>query len=431
MSVIEALTRVEGEGEVEVVYEKGVVKDVRIRILEPPRLFERVVLGLRPTSVPDVVSRICGICGVSHVLAAVKAFEDCMRIEVDERVERFRKVLHLVERVKSHILHALMMHLPDFVGARSVTELLHRNPRVFKCLCRLLVGVRKLMEILGGRFHNVVNIAVGGVHRYPSEEDARRALGIVKGVWKDFEVLADFVLSLEIPGVRCSDLAQICVNSLDGYPHNGREIAVVVGSERRFVSVNEFEEIVEEEWVHYSTAPRYKVRGLGPYIVGPTSRYNLFYDRLPSETRNLLSSYGWGSRLENVHQSIVARVAEIHAALMEIEEFLRNFANRAPSIACKNVASIRSAVCKAFVEAPRGVLYHSYAVDERGRVVRAKIITPTAQNLCSMEHVARRILIDTPVPSNEAVDAVRRIVRSFDPCISCSVHKLSIRLAPK
>ncbi len=424
MSVSELLTRVEGEGRVEIVYKDGVVKDVRICISEAPRFFEAIVIGSKPINVPDIVSRICGICGVSHVLAAVKAFENGLGIEIDERIERFRKVLHLIERVKSHALHSYIMHLPDLLGMNSIIDLSNRNPNVFRSICRFIVSVRKLMEIMGGRFHNVVNLRLGGVYRYPTHGDIRAALKLVKDLEDCFSVIADLILSLEIPRINHPKLNLVCIASDRGYPHSGSTLIVELDGATEVIRVEEFEKKFIEYQVEYSTALMYRLWNGLHYCVGPIARFNLFNHELPSETRELLRSYGWSSRVDDVHESVVARLAEIHAALMEIKNFLEDY----KELRIPKATSLRlgPGTYRSLIEAPRGVLYHRYDVDERGRISRANIVTPTAQNMCVATNLLKHVLLNKRVGMRMALDIAQKIVRSFDPCISCSVHVVNM-----
>ncbi|MEM4769738.1 MAG: nickel-dependent hydrogenase large subunit, partial [Desulfurococcaceae archaeon] len=172
---IEPLTRVEGEGEI-VLYvdDRGVTRNVELRIVEAPRFFEHIVKGLHYTMIPDIVSRICGFCGVSYILTAVKAFENCMSITVSEEVETYRELVHLAERIKSHVLHIALLNLPDLLGLKNILELESRNPRILVGIFKVLSLVDRLMKLTGGRFHNVVNIRVGGVFRLPESTTIKR-----------------------------------------------------------------------------------------------------------------------------------------------------------------------------------------------------------------------------------------------------------------
>ncbi len=418
------LTRVEGEGQVVLKSAGGKVAGVEVRITEAPRFFEYIVGGRRYSEVPDLTSRICGLCGVSYMLTAAKAFEKCLSVEVPEDEERLRLAILAAERVKSHAIHVVYLHLPDFLELGSLSELAESYSHILRRGMEIALWARKAMEVMGGRFHNVVNVRVGGVYSFPEASKVAKLRQELPRVLEGFLDVARFVMGLgNIPG-EAHRLRYMAVRDGDTYPWVGSGVITDDGS---YAGADAFESFVLTEQVGYSNALRYRLPTGEPYVVGPLARYNLYSGRLRREVRKFLEEYGYGGPLKNVYQSVVARIAEIYQTLLELQEFFDEY--REKSVARAEPASAVRGPCVAVTEAPRGILYHRYALDGELRVRSCNIITPTAQNLASMEEVIMSGLTGVDADAR-AVEVAKGIVRSYDPCISCSVHVVPAGCTP-
>mgnify|MGYP001772808607 CR=1 FL=1 len=410
------LTRVEGEGQVVLKSSEGRIVGAEVRISEAPRFFEYIVRGRRYLEVPDLVSRICGLCGVSYVLTASMAFERCLSIEVPEDEERLRMAILGAERVKSHMIHVAYLHLPDFLGLSSLRELSESYSHIYAKATKVVLWSRKVMEVLGGRFHNVVNIRVGGVYGFPERSKVGRLKEEFPEVLNSFLDVARFVASLGSIPREVHRVRYMAVGGGRGYPWVGSS---VVSDDGTTVGVEDFENFVLTEQVGYSNALRYRLVTGEPYLVGPLARYNLHSGLLRREVAEFLREYGYSGALRNVYQGVIARIAETYQTLLELEEFLEGYEER--SVAQVEPRGTARTTCVAATEAPRGILYHRYSLSGDLRVRSCNIITPTAQNLASMEDLITTRLLGSSADSR-ALEVARSIVRSYDPCISCSVH---------
>ncbi len=410
------LTRVEGEGEVVLRTENGKMVGVEVRISEAPRFFEYIVRGRRYVDVPDLVSRICGLCGVSYVVTACRAFENCFEIEVPEYEEELRMAVLGAERVKSHVIHVAYLNLPDLIGLGSIGELFESYTHLFQSASKIVLWARKAMEILGGRFHNVVNIRIGGVYSFPSSEKVRALSRDLNEILNDFEGLARFVLGLRSISEEVHKLRYMATACSGSYCWASNKLVLDDGT---YFGVESFENYVLTEQVSYSNALRYRLVTGEPYLVGPIARYNNYMKYLREEVRELLEEFGWNRELRGVYQSVVARIAETYNTLLELRDFLSSYRERTVSSPPK-VSRVRGP-CVAVTEAPRGILYHRYLLDDNLRVRSSNIITPTAQNLACMEYLIEGKLYGSALDS-KAVEVAKSLIRCFDPCISCSVH---------
>jgi sulfhydrogenase subunit alpha len=416
------MTLVEGEGSIIILENNGLVDRVLYEITEAPRFFEYILRGRDPWMTVDLISRVCGFCGVSYSYMAAKAFERCLGVEVDEYIERLREAIHLAERVKSHALHVFFMNLPELTNMRSTIELASRNPDLFRKAVDLVNHSRRIMSILGGRFHNVVNVKIGGVYRVPSREEVEKAKIEVSGALKTALDLADLVLSLKPIVALPSDGSGVCIYSSQRYPHHGDKLLLggkVYGLGEFYGGVS----ILHR--VEHSNATHYRLRGGESYYVGPVARFNKYYSMLRDEARELLKSHGWSPPLKVV-EAYVARLAEMVNALLEIRDILESHREVQIPSSIKQVNTRGGSICEYAVEAPRGVLYVRFKLGDDGRIQECTLITPTAQNLASMEDTATRALRNKRIDEG-AVDVAKSIAVAYDPCISCSVHALRVK----
>jgi coenzyme F420-reducing hydrogenase alpha subunit len=202
------------------------------------------------------------------------------------------------------------------------------------------------------------------------------------------------------------------------------ETGSFVSSGGRAFPVEAFETWVTEEQVPHSNALHARLRGVGPYVVGPLARYSLNHDRLPHAARMAADAAGLGPICRNPFRSIVVRAVEIVVACEEALRIIDGWSDGgAPSVDVPP----RAGVGHGATEAPRGVLYHRYELSPDGSVLDARIVPPTSQNQASIENdmrvfVQSRLELDT----EELTRRCEQAIRNYDPCISCATHFLRL-----
>lgn len=417
---VSRLTRVEGEGALYVKVSKEDIERVEVRIFEPTRFFEAFLRGRKWYEVPDITARVCGICPIAYVMSSSRALEKILGIRVPEEITMLRKIMYLGEWIFSHIIHVVFMHAPDFLGLKSAFELIEKVPEVFRLALKVKKFGRKVMEVIGGREVHPVSFRVGGLYRIIRKEELLRLRKNINEVKVSAEKILRWVLELNVPNYR-RDIEFISLRNDKEYPLlEGR----VVSNKGLSVSEDDFERYIDAEQTHYSNALRYKVKGRGPYVTGPIARFNNNYDLISGEVRDVIKEYGYKAPLCNMFQSIIARSAEIYHAVLEIDRLIQEYREPSkPYVEC----DVKGGEAAAITEAPRGILYHRYKIDSYGKVVEADLITPTAQNLASMEedlkYVGKELL---KLEFSKAKSLAEQIIRNYDPCISCSVHSIVI-----
>ena len=154
------LARVEGEGALDLTIAGGRIEDLRLRIFEPPRLFEKLLEGRPYAEVPDIVARICGICPVAYQMSAVHALERVFGVTVTPWVRAMRRLMYCGEWIESHALHVYLLHAPDFLGYESGVSMARDHRDVVQRGLRMKKIGNQLLELLGGRAIHPIKVAV-------------------------------------------------------------------------------------------------------------------------------------------------------------------------------------------------------------------------------------------------------------------------------
>ncbi|MCA8984544.1 MAG: Ni/Fe hydrogenase subunit alpha [Planctomycetaceae bacterium] len=417
------LTRVEGEGALNVRLRDGHVETVELNIYEPPRFFEAFLRGRPLEDVPDITARICGICPVAYQMSAVHALEAALEIEITPEIRELRRLLYCGEWIESHTLHMHLLHAPDFHGCASGLELARLFPREVQRGLRLKKIGNRLLEILGGRSVHPINVCVGGFYRSPQPLLLQELIPDLEwGVTAAAEATR-WVAGFPFPDfVRDYDL--IALTPEAEYPFHARTFASSKGTS---FSVAEYEKVLEEHQVPHSTALQARRReNAASCLFGPLARIHLNFEHLHPEARTVAEECGIEWPCRNPFQSIVARGIEVVQAFAEALRIIRAYTLPRQS---RIPYEPRAGVGMAATEAPRGTLYHRYEVDEAGRIAQAVIIPPTSQNQQQIEEDLREYLPRLlTLEHAEIADHCERLIRTYDPCISCATHFLKFTL---
>lgn len=419
---VPVLARVEGEGALDLSVEDERITELRLRIFEPPRLFEKFLEGRLYEEVPDMVARICGICPVAYQMSAVQAFEGLFGCDPGPWVGAMRRVFYCGEWIQSHALHLHLLAAPDFFGCRTVVELARREADAVRRGFVLQRLGNDLIALFGGRSVHPVGARVGGFHRAPTAQRVaalRRRLE--EGIGLAEELLA-WTASWPFPEAS-QDFVSVALRHPEEYPmYSGR-----IASDRGLnISPGEFERRFSEHQVGHSTALHASLEGR-PYLVGPLARLNLNRDRLPEPVEAALAATGVAFPSRNPFHSAVARAVEILLAVREAYRLLEGYT--LPDRPAVAVSPRAGAGCGA-TEAPRGLLWHRYDTDAQGRVRQARIVPPTSQNQARIEEDLRWSLERFGLQAPEAAlrAHAETVIRNYDPCISCATHFLRLRV---
>jgi sulfhydrogenase subunit alpha len=423
---VDALARVEGEGALTVKVKDGKVVDCRLRIFEPPRFFEAFLRGRGLAEAPDITARICGICPVAYQMSSVHALEAALGIVVDGPLRSLRRLLYCGEWIESHVLHVAMLHAPDFLGYEDAIRMAKDHPALVQGALSLKKAGNEIVRVVGGREVHPVNVKVGGFYRLPVPEELRALAETLRHARDTAHVLLRWVAGFEFPELE-ADYEFVALRHPAEYPMNeGR----LVSNRGLDAEAADFERHVEELHVAHSNALQSVLKGRGAYFVGPMARWALDRDLLPPAVLAAAREAGLDGPVRNPFRSIIVRAVEV---LYAVEEALRILAAYEPPAQAAVPWTPRAATGAAVTEAPRGILYHRYLVDDAGSIVEACIVPPTSQNQKTIEDDLRRFVEGHLKLSQEKLTwRCEQTVRNYDPCISCATHflKLSIEHEP-
>jgi sulfhydrogenase subunit alpha len=416
------LARVEGEGAMLVTIDGRKVSDVKLKIYEPPRFFEAFLRGRAFTEAPDITARICGICPVAYQMSSVQAMEQACGVEVDGQLRALRRLLYCGEWIESHALHVFMLHLPDFLGYESAIEVARDNPELVARALELKKTGNEVMTVIGGREVHPINVRVGGWYRVPRK---RELAPLVEKLERARELALEAVRltsGLEFPDYE-HDYELVALGEPREYPiDRGR----IVSNRGLDIAVAEYDEHFVEEHVEWSNALHSSLRERGSYLCGPLARFALGYDSLTPLTREAAEGAGVGPNERNPFRSIVVRSLEL---VYSADEALRLLAAYEEPDAPAIEIEPRAGVGYGCTEAPRGILYHRYRIDDEGTIVDAKIVPPTSQNQRTIEEDLRGVVERSlEVPDDELTLLCEQTIRNYDPCISCATHFLNLEV---
>jgi coenzyme F420-reducing hydrogenase alpha subunit len=415
------LARVEGEGAMHIEYRDGVVTDVQLRIYEPPRFFEAFLRGRAHTEPPDITARICGICPVAYQTSACWAIEDACGIEVTEEIRLMRRLLYCGEWIESHALHIFLLHAPDFLGYDGAIEMAADHPEVVARGLRMKKAGNDLMDTVGGRSIHPVNVRVGGFYRMPTREELRALRPTLERARDEAIETVRLVSGFDFPDLE-QPYEYLALRTERGYPI---ESGSVVTSSGGAFAVQDFTRHIEEFHVAHSNALHARLDGATePYVVGPLARYSLNSDRLSPVAKDAALEAGLGATCRNPFRSIVVRAVELVEAYTEALRIIDGWTGSAsPSVDVPPRAGEGFGAS----EAPRGVLFHRYVLDEAGIIRDAQIVPPTSQNQRSVEADLRTMVAAwSELDDHTLLHRCEQAIRNYDPCISCATHFLDL-----
>jgi sulfhydrogenase subunit alpha len=416
------LTRAEGEAALRIRVRDGELIELRLEIFEPPRFFESFLRGRDSREAPDLTARICGICPVAYQMSTVHAFESLYDLTIDPAVRELRRLYLCGEWIESHALHIHMLAAPDFLGCDSIITLADKNREAVERGLRIKKAGNAIVAALGGRSVHPVGACIGGFTRVPRRDQLADLREQLLRVRDDAVECVRWVSHFDLPAVT-RDIEFVSLRHPDEYPMNEGRIDSSKGID---ASPDAFDDFFEEHQVPYSNALHCKVKGRGPYFLGPLARVNLNFDRMGPDVTSVARETGVPWPNSNPYTSIVARALEV---LYAIDEAVRVIDTYQPPPAPTAAFEVRSGVGRAITEAPRGSLYHAFETDERGLIHSARIVPPTSQNQARIEADLRALVPDLIQRSQaEATHMCEVAIRNYDPCISCSTHFLKLEI---
>jgi len=456
---IDPITRLEGHGKISIFLDnKGDVANAYLQIPEL-RGFERFSQGRRAEDMPQITSRICGVCPVAHHFAATKALDDAFNVDPPSAAKKLRELMYCGYFIYDHILHFYYLGGPDFVvgpdappAKRNVLGVIEKaGLDIGKEVIKHRAYGQKITAILGGKATHPVCGMPGGVSKGLDKDEVKDIEKMIKSC-VDFakfslKLFDDIVLqNKDYVNMILSDPYQLKTynmglvdknNKVNFYDGKIRVTDQKGKKYKKFDVKDYYKNIAEhvEEWT-YIKFPYLKDLGWkgfkdgkdsGIYRVGPLGRlnaadgmatkeadkeYKKFYETLGGKAVNSTLAFHW------------ARLIELLYATERATELIKD----------KEITSkkIRNPVGKpgegyGVVEAARGTLIHHYKLDKNGLIDKANLIVATTNNAgainMSIRDAAKGVIKKGNV-DNATLNMVEMAFRAYDPCFACATHTL-------
>lgn len=420
---ISDISKIEGKASCDIKISGGKVEEVKFTIAEYKRFYTKAIKGKDIAALPQLTARICGTCSNAHLLCAVKAVENAVGLNVSPQTILLRKLLNYGLIIRDHALHLCVFVLPDLFGKDSILDFDEKDQFEHKYLdatFRIKAAGNNLGKNVGGRSVHAPFVSVGGFLKLPdtaallkSQEELANIRPIVLDLIKLFAE-RDFTLNRE--------LSYACLMDKE-YSFLFGE---VIKSDGKKIDSSKYGELLKYVSISYSHASGYKFEDKA-YMVGALARMNLAKSSLHKKTLADTVNYLKVFPSKNIFHNNLAQAIEILHAIDSSVGIIKSLKieNEKP-IAPQRKAGVGIGI----IEAPRGTLYYRLEIDGGGKILNGQIVVPTGQNQIGIEASIRDFLEKNinKLNDKETVEhEVEKIVRAYDPCMSCASHFLKFK----
>ena len=446
---IEPVSRVEGHGKVTLLLDdQDRIHQVRLHIVEF-RGFEKFIQGRPYWEVPVMVQRLCGICPVSHHLAASKALDQVMGVaQLTPTAEKLRRLMHYGQILQSHALHFFHLSSPDMlfgfdsdVAQRNIVGVAQAHPEVAKQGVLLRKYGQEVIRLTAGKRIHGTGAVPGGVNKNLSRDErdfllkdiyqiigwSRDAVHLARKLFEQDSALYENFGSFDahtLGLIRADGAMDLYHGGLRARRMDGSTLFDHVNYDRYWEQI--FEEV--KPWT-YMKFPY--LRDLGPevgwYRVGPLTRVtqcDFIHTPFAEHERREFMEYGGGAAAGATLGTHWARMIEMLHAAEVIKELLHDDDLLGDELV---VGGERQERGVGIIEAPRGTLIHHYRVNEDDVVTRCNLIVSTTHNNQAMNESIRAVAsqyLDGKKLTEGLLNHIEVAIRAFDPCLSCATHAL-------
>ena len=430
--LLKKATRIEGNATIHVEIDQDRVQSARLMV-EDFRGFEKLCQGKAVAYIPHIISRICGLCCTAHQAASLRAIENALEIAVPDSVNQLRQAAVYGEWIASHAISYFFLTQPDVLGTKEgIFGLIQHHPRIAEVAFSIQKAGSRIVEILGGRSVHPIAMQVGGLSVLPSLGDLKEILSICDRVADQTRQILSGLNGRPQPDHAIVFPQHSRVNFLCCDDHLGSDtrfnVYAMDGAREDTFDSAGFEDHVSEMRADWSFAkfPYLSRLGFpdGIFHVGPLAR--AFLDdsaiNMPELEDYEIIDRARASRGVHIEYIDVMRLAEIFWAATRIKELLLGIDLSAVETVA--VHSEESGKGIGVVEAPRGVLIHSYTVN-RGRIERLKLLVATQFNNPLINLIIKDLAeshLERGSLSESGQEAIGRCIRLFDPCLTCATH---------
>ncbi|MGM5482533.1 MAG: Ni/Fe hydrogenase subunit alpha [Nanobdellota archaeon] len=417
---IEHIAKVEGHGKLYVDVVKGKVECVQMSIFEGARYFEGLVKDRHISEVPSVVSRICGICSQSHLLCSQLAIENAMNIKVTKQTQTLRELLMLASLMQSHVLHLYFLALPDYLGYDSAMSMAKKYKKEVSRALKLKRLANDIVQTVGGREIHSLTPVIGGFAKLPTQSEINELLKKVKEHKKDFEETAKLFGKLKYPDYK-RETQYLAIGNKDKVDYLKGNL--FCGKKK--LTPKKYANFISEDVVKYSNTKCVTLKD-NEMMVGALARINNNRKLMTRNSKIIMNKSNIKFPSNNPYHNNAAQGFELIDFYDRAVNILKDL-----SIKDEKPKDLKTVPGRgvSVVEAPRGTLIHEYEINKYGKIKKANIIAPTTINMKNIEEDIKSILpemIKKTKSKTKIRDEIEKLIRAYDPCISCSTHFLEL-----
>lgn len=415
------LTKVEGSASLDIRVKENKVEYVHFKVTEFKRFYTQAMRGKPIAALPQLLARICGTCSNAHLLCSIESGERALGIQPSPQTLLLRILMMYGLMIRDHALHLYLFALPDLYQKDSFLELNEHDPEEHQLLhdgFAIKAAGNSLATIIGGRSVHATYPVMGGFIHFPGKNEVNEVIEKLESVRDAAVRLIDVFRRSPFHFDRTTHFMAL-ISDRYGFL-NG----CIQSDSGRCIPEEGYRVHLEQVVLPYSQASAYESKG-EPYMVGALARMNLSKEKLHINTRKTLKEVLDLFPSTDIFHNNLAQAIEILHCIDDALDILRNQVFQSEPLVKKIP---QGAIGIGVIEAPRGTLYHKVEIGGDGIVKRGEIVVPTGQNQINIEKdvavLVERLLPHTP--KEEIVFEIEKLIRAYDPCMSCAAHFLQV-----
>ncbi|VVB77383.1 Sulfhydrogenase 1 subunit alpha [uncultured archaeon] len=415
---LENISKIEGHGSLDIRIKDKKVKEVTLKITESKRFYTQAIRGKMALSLPVQTSRICGTCSIAHFTACSEAVENAIKYAISDQTMLLRKLAVYSMFIRDHALHLYLFSLPDYMGKDSVLDFDESQNDLIRKAFAIKAAGNNMSKVIAGRAVHMTYAEVGRFSKVPDAAEIRKTIDELKSV-RDYVIdFTEIFYASDFKLERDTDFVSL-VTSDYSFVDPGR-IRDTRGAD---IDENRYKDFLDKVVIPYSEATGYSFEGR-EFMVGALARMNLNKENLHRDTRRDMAKYIAAFPSKNIYRNNLAQSIELLHSIDHSIEILESNAF-APETVPAPVVKEGNGV--GVIEAPRGTLYYMVSIDKTGKVQYGSIIVPTQQNQICMERTVRDTVEQNIGKDKHAIEhEIEKMIRAYDPCMSCASHFLRI-----
>lgn len=420
---MDELTKVEGAAGLDLRVRGGKVEYVHFKITEYKRFFTEAMKGKPMAAIPQHLARICGTCSNAHLLCSIQACEDALGITSTEQTDLLRRLTMHGLMIRDHALHLYLFSMPDIFGKDAFLDFDENDPQQHQMLhdgFDIKAAGNALALLVSGRSVHAPFPAIGGFLKVPDEQGIAQAVeklaAVRPAVLRLIKVFEDAPFHFD----RKTKFMALLPDDHFGFYHGS-----IVSDAGERIEKKDYRAHLEHVVLPYSQASAYQMKG-EPYMVGALARVNLAREKMHPRCKADIAATLAKFPSTDIYYNNLAQAVEILHCIDDAADILTTHKFK-PEPLVK--AASRQSVGIGVIEAPRGTLYHKVETDAKGIVTGGEVVVPTGQNQKNIEaDVGRLVEGLLPDADKEKIEhEIEKLIRAYDPCMSCGAHFLKVK----